>query len=319
MKFYLLIIFILSLVLANKAEADYIVKKGDTLQKISKKFNVSVPELKRLNNLRSDKLVAGMRLEIKKEQNNKVVNGNKKLSRNIASKPKKSEPKTYIVKKGDTIWKIAKRFNMTVDDLKEINELQDNFIKVGQRLYLSKRVDKSTEEEIVKVLQTAYERKTEIEKPEVSSKEPVVEDLSTMGMRDRLILFAKKMLNIPYKFGGNSFLGIDCSAYVQKVYSIVGIELPRTAREQFNAGIPVEKEELTIGDLVFFKTYASFPSHVGIYLGNNLFIHASSKSKKVTIDNLDAPYYAKRFIGAKRLLDFDSIDGVDFLYDKIYQ
>jgi cell wall-associated NlpC family hydrolase len=319
MKFYLLIIFILSLVLANDAEADYIVKKGDTLQKISKKFNVSVSELKRLNNLKSDRLVAGMRLKIKKEQNDKVVNSNKKSSRNIASKTKKSEPKTYTVKKGDTIWRIAKRFNMTVDDLKEINELQDNSIKVGQRLYLSKSVDRSTEEEIIKVLQTAYERKTEIEKLEVSSKEPVVEDLSTMGIKDRLVLFAKKMLNIPYKFGGNSFLGIDCSAYVQKVYSIAGIELPRTAREQFNEGIPVEKEELTIGDLVFFKTYASFPSHVGIYLGNNLFIHASSKSKKVTIDNLDTPYYAKRFIGAKRLLHSDNIDRVDFPLDKIYQ
>ena len=118
----------------------------------------------------------------------------------------------------------------------------------------------------------------------------------------KIVLFAKKMLDIPYRFGGNSLFGIDCSGYVKKVYSLIGINLPRSAREQFTEGKSVETEELNIGDLVFFKTYASFPSHVGIYLGNNLFIHASSRSKKVTIDSLDTPYYFKRFIGAKRVI-----------------
>ena len=111
------------------------------------------------------------------------------------------------------------------------------------------------------------------------------------------------MLNIPYRFGGNTLVGIDCSAYVKKVYSLIGVNLPRSAREQFAEGKPVDGSELSMGDLVFFKTYASFPSHVGIYLGNNLFIHASSRSKKVTIDSLETPYYLKRFIGAKRFID----------------
>lgn len=128
-------------------------------------------------------------------------------------------------------------------------------------------------------------------------------ELSDMSMQERLVLFAKKLLDIPYRFGGNSLLGIDCSAYVQKVYNVIGVSLPRSAREQFTEGDPVDMEELSIGDLVFFKTYASFPSHVGIYLGNSLFIHASSRSKKVTIDSLDTPYYFKRFIGAKRVID----------------
>ena len=126
-------------------------------------------------------------------------------------------------------------------------------------------------------------------------------ELNSLGMKDRLILFAKKMLNIPYRFGGSTFIGIDCSGYVQKVFGFLDVSLPRTAREQFHFGEPVSKEELSMGDLVFFRTYASFPSHVGIYLGNNLFIHASSKNRKVSIDSLDTPYYFKRFIGAKRL------------------
>ena len=109
------------------------------------------------------------------------------------------------------------------------------------------------------------------------------------------------MLHLPYKFGGTGSIGLDCSAYVQKVYSLAGFTIPRSAREQFQVGDLVDKKELSIGDLVFFRTYASFPSHVGIYLGNNLFIHASSLSKKVTIDSLEAPYYFRRFIGAKRI------------------
>lgn len=301
MRFYLYIAIVLSLIFVNTARADYIVKKGDTLQKISSRFGVSVSEIKKANNLRSDRLAIGMKLKIKEtESHSKKLKTKKDTS---IKKPLINQGQdTYIVKKGDTVWKIARKFNISVEDLKEINELQGNSIKAGQRLYISKSVDKATEEEIIKVIQANYERKTDILIPEHKE---AVEDLSTMSLKERLILFAKKMLNIPYKFGGNSFLGIDCSAYVQKVYSIAGIELPRTAREQFNEGKPVDKEELQVGDLVFFKTYATFPSHVGIYLGNNLFIHASSKSKKVTIDSLDTPYYAKRFIGAKRLFESD--------------
>jgi cell wall-associated NlpC family hydrolase len=109
------------------------------------------------------------------------------------------------------------------------------------------------------------------------------------------------MLNIPYLLGGNTYWGIDCSAYVQKVFGFLDISLPRTAREQFKLGEKVHKENLSIGDLVFFRTYATFPSHVGIYLGQEQFIHASSFARRVRIDRIDKPYFVKRFIGAKRL------------------
>lgn len=117
-----------------------------------------------------------------------------------------------------------------------------------------------------------------------------------------LIINALKMIDIPYKFGGTSLIGIDCSALVQKIFSIVNIQLPRTAKEQFTSGIPVEKKDIDTGDVLFFKTVASLPSHVGIYLGNKLFIHASPMAGRVMIESLDSPYYAKRFIGAKRIL-----------------
>ena len=103
------------------------------------------------------------------------------------------------------------------------------------------------------------------------------------------------------KFGGSSLRGIDCSAYVQRVFRYFSIDLPRTAREQFKAGVKISKRELRIGDLLFFKTYARYPSHVGIYIGEGKMIHASSRSKKVTISSINDPYYVRRYIGAVRL------------------
>ncbi len=131
---------------------------------------------------------------------------------------------------------------------------------------------------------------------------PAAMDNAVEPLQARMIRVAKKMLSIPYLWGGATLRGIDCSAYVRKVYGFLNMELPRSAREQFLVGERVEKGDLSIGDLVFFRTYAKYPSHVGIYLGDNRFIHASSLSREVKISSLDLPYYEKRYIGAKRLL-----------------
>jgi hypothetical protein len=217
----------------------------------------------------------------------KLKNGRKLLL-------KSEGPRFHTVRRGDTIWNIAKKFKIDAEELMEINDMDSPSLKIGQKLYL---------EEIQPVLANLHNNEILIKNLEAEmQKVSESEEGTEKSFPDKLTLFAKKLLNIPYKFGGNTFLGIDCSAYVKKVYGLLGIDLPRTAREQFNEGEAIDKEELSVGDLVFFRTYASFPSHVGIYLGNNLFIHASSHGKKVKVDNLDAPYFVKRFIGAKRLL-----------------
>jgi cell wall-associated NlpC family hydrolase len=247
------------------ADVTYTIKKGDTLSRVSKKFKVSAKEIRSLNHLKkSAKLKIGKTLIVKK-----------------------TGPRTYTVKKGDSINKIAKKFNIDAEELKDINLLNSDSLKRGQKLLL----EAEPETETAKI-------NLEDEIKNISESEEIAE----MSTKDRVILFAKKFINIPYKFGGNSIVGIDCSAYVQKVYSIIGINLPRSARLQFNEGEVVDRDSLSIGDLVFFKTYASFPSHVGIYLGDDFFIHASSKNKKVSIDSLKTPYYFKRFIGGKRFI-----------------
>jgi lipoprotein Spr len=103
----------------------------------------------------------------------------------------------------------------------------------------------------------------------------------------------------PYRLGGSGKAGIDCSAFMQVMYTgVLGISLPRTAREQFNAVKKISRTELQEGDLVFFNTRGGV-SHVGYYLTNNKFVHASS-SNGVTISDLYDDYWSKRFVGAGR-------------------
>jgi len=103
-----------------------------------------------------------------------------------------------------------------------------------------------------------------------------------------------------YKMGGQSKSGIDCSAFVQSVYlTAFGVAVPRTAFEQFKAAYHISATEMREGDLVFFNTTGGV-SHVGIYIGNNKFAHASS-ARGVTVSDLFDPYYLRRFLGIGRI------------------
>lgn len=117
-----------------------------------------------------------------------------------------------------------------------------------------------------------------------------------------VIKTAKDMLGVKYRFGGASpKRGFDCSGLVQYSHKIAGVDLPRTTREQFRAAKRVSLKYLKAGDLVFFKTTPSRSvSHVGIYLGNNKFIHAPSSGKRVKISSIKEKYWRKRYAGAGR-------------------
>lgn len=121
--------------------------------------------------------------------------------------------------------------------------------------------------------------------------------------KEKMLMEIIKYLNVPYQYGGNSKSGIDCSAFTQNVYkSTLSVNLLRSAREQYKQGEVIsDVDDLQFGDLVFFDTRSGVsPGHVGIYIGDELFAHASSK-KGVTISSLNHTYYKDRFMGSRRI------------------
>jgi len=123
------------------------------------------------------------------------------------------------------------------------------------------------------------------------------------SLKEKMLMEIIKYLDTPYKYGGSSKNGIDCSAFTQAIFqNTFSVALLRSARDQYTQGSVIESREgLKFGDLIFFNTRRRVrPGHVGIYIGDNLFAHSSSKNG-VIVSSLDLDYYSKRFMGGRRL------------------
>ncbi|MDQ0169780.1 MULTISPECIES: C40 family peptidase [Paenibacillus] len=117
------------------------------------------------------------------------------------------------------------------------------------------------------------------------------------------------MAGIPYKWGGTTMAGFDCSGFMRYLFDKYSIDLPRTSQQQAKAGTPVSKANLRTGDLVFFNTMGKGVSHAGVYIGDGQFAHASS-SKGVSITKLSNPYFKDRYVTARRVTG-------QFMYNKM--
>jgi cell wall-associated NlpC family hydrolase len=290
-----------SLVFANKT---HIVKKNESLYTLAKRYHVPVNDLKAANNLVTYRIKNGDVLVI---PHRSLVAG-----ADTHDKEGTLQTESYKVKKGDTLVRIAKRTGISVKELKRLNSL-GNKVKPGRVLAL--RSGGGAEEPRQQIATRVILRNSELfnekdyEQSLAELTEPDPGQQMNLNKRQEFktdnaqILKSKAygFLGIRYRFGGSNSRGIDCSSFVQQVFREMEVLLPRTAREQFELGNEVALGDLQKGDLVFFRTYANYPSHVGIYLGNSKMIHASSHDRRVVISSMNTSYYHSRFLGAKRI------------------
>ena len=285
-------------------EEPYTVRPGDTLYGISKSFGVSIEALKKANALEGDSIKPKQVLAIPTQRGKKTDEVAKKSSNRI-SKKLSGETDSYVVQKGDSLYSISKKLGLSIEEIKKMNGLQTSTLKIDQVLLLPKDESRSDEEteELGDREEIAGASQTEGEKGE-SVASATLGKWSNPEERNLFVRVVKTFLGVPYKLGGSTLRGIDCSAFVKKIYEIFNIELPRTTREQFSVGKKVEKDQLEEGDLVFFKRRGN-SAHVGIYIGDNQFVHASSYNRQVKIDYLDTPYYSKRFLRGVRVKELE--------------
>lgn len=185
------------------------------------------------------------------------------------------------VQKNDTLWAIARKHGTTVEVIKKLNNLKSDLIYPGQ---------------VLKLPDSTGQTNGQAQKGQTASR--------SAGRVEELLKFAESLKGIKYAYGGTSpATGFDCSGYVYYVFKRFGIELVHSSAGQYkNHGIPVERKDLQPADLVFFNTSGKGVSHVGIYLGNDEFIHASSPGSYVKVSSLNDKYWATRYVGAKRII-----------------
>jgi cell wall-associated NlpC family hydrolase len=274
------------------AQQEYIVGKGESLYRIAKNHNISVTDLKRFNNLSGNLIHTGQKLIVSSTEN-------EESKASEVGSVYRTQKTYHRITRGDTLSKIALKYKITITELKRLNQnVSDTRLKVNGRLLV--KVDR---ERVPSVTEPRLEVANNV--PVEVAKSRLPKGISVEGVAADLMERAFSFLDVPYRFGGFNNLGIDCSGLVKKAFSAVGVDLPRTARTQFLEGIPVPIAEISPGDLLFFaKAKAGrYPSHVAIYLGDGLILHASRAARRVIVDSFESSAYLQsHYIGARRIL-----------------
>lgn len=226
---------------------------------------------------------------------------------------------THQVSRGETLWRISKAYEVSVDELRQANQMRDDKINPGDVLVVP-RADKP--QGAAEALATAAPAPAGEPLPSLSPAAPIEGAWVEVRLPDnrrawapvqslvvgswqpqpvtRVLEVARSFMGVPYKWGGVNPNGWDCSGFVHEVFRLGGHILPRMADAQYEATTSIERAQLRAGDLVFFNTDGSGVSHVGIYLGGDRFVHASS-SRGVVESSLKEDYYARCFMGGRRL------------------
>jgi cell wall-associated NlpC family hydrolase len=308
--------------------AKYAIKNGDTLFTIARKHHTTIEEVKKANGLKKgETLKLGRVLKVpkntyfpdkkkkvakvtKKSKNKRIVQKTNKKT-NIKRSAKSAK---YVIKSGDTLFAIARKHHTTTAKMRKANGLKKGeTLKLGRVLKVPKNsfvqsTKKHQEQKLAKALMNTKSKrivKRDVKKSKKFSLGDILFRGKSKGKSNKMTKLAKKKLGKRYVWGAvgkkNTF---DCSGFTSYVCKKNGITIPRTSRAQSTYGKYVRRGELKPGDLIFFDTSKrrkGYVNHVGIYLGNDKFIHASSAKKKVVITKLGKSFYSKRYKGARRV------------------
>lgn len=199
----------------------------------------------------------------------------------------------YRVQPGDTLWSVARRHGTTPEHLAALNGIAtEGILSIGQRL----KVPGLTGGPRATTPASGLPVEPRATIPLARGTGP------SRGARwaSTIVAVSNRLLGVRYRWGGMTPDGFDCSGFLNYVFGRTGVDLPRITYAMFEAGTPVARDDLQVGDIVFFETVQPGPSHAGIYLGDGRFAHSSSGAGRVTITPLDHRYYAPRYLGARR-------------------
>jgi len=222
----------------------------------------------------------------------------------------------YTVLPHDTMYSIAQRFGVPLATLAAANGLRDpGRIRAGQLLRIPYATSPVSHQGMVWLRPSPPSREAMVRAAHVFSEPHVIGAFAAVqsgplvpgggagreATAARIISAVIRFLGTPYVFGGNGPGGVDCSGLVHMIYGPYVPHLPRLSYDLWTSGLFVDARNLMPGDLVFFNTNGRGASHVGIYIGNGQFVHPAASAGRVVIDRLGAPYYAARYLGARRV------------------
>jgi cell wall-associated NlpC family hydrolase len=205
----------------------------------------------------------------------------------------------YVVRAGDTLWHISHQLGVRPADLASTNHLVlTGTIHPGLRLLVPGAAPATAEPVTPRLSLRDPEHAATGSPPLKTPSSLAVSRVSSFS--SAAVRIATGLLGKPYQWAGVGSHGFDCSGLVAHVFAALGRRLPHSSFAQYETGTLVSRWDLAPGDLVFFRTYNAGASHVGIYIGDGRFIHASY-SRGVVISSIEESYYRDRFLGGRRI------------------